>query len=144
MLREEPTTPGTTTFRVDWEPRPEPLTPAAVWVPRPAIPVAAWSRDKRLPRWRGLAFDDGLLLMSDALPWVDGATWLGRDPAAPSLILPTRLRPTLPVDLVASAIARACPGKDPPFAVLPDLGRIISLAHIGHIDVEPLLAWGAE
>ncbi len=40
----------------------------------------------------------------DDLPWVDNATWLGRDG---SLLCPTTLRPNVPAALLVAAIRRA-------------------------------------
>ena len=55
------------------------------------------------------------------LPWCDGVVYLGRDPAAPSLLFPTTLDPTIPAVLVERAIARLALGArvDAPIAVLP-------------------------
>jgi hypothetical protein len=43
-------------------------------------------------RWVGVAGDGVVVIVGDAIPWVDGAIWLGRDPAAPGLLLPTTSR----------------------------------------------------
>lgn len=62
-----------------------------------------------------------------ALPWVDGVVYLGRDAAAPRLLLPTALRPSVAVELFEPAMLRHLErgrGADkrpplPPFAVVP-------------------------
>ncbi len=41
------------------------------------------------------------------VPWVDGLTWLGADPAAPGLWLPTNRAPTAPPGLVTQVVARS-------------------------------------
>lgn len=61
--------------------------------------------DARLANWEGVA-GRGLLVLLGAsalLPWVDGAVYLGRDAAAPSLLLPCALAP----DVAASLLERA-------------------------------------
>lgn len=55
---------------------------------------------------------------ADVLPWADGATYLGLES---TLLTPTTMRTTLPVDLVERAIGRKNPGTTVPFRVLiPD------------------------
>jgi len=127
---------------VRWRRRSIPLRPSAVWVPRDRVPAQAWARDARLPRWRAVALPDGLVVLGSELPWAEGATWLGADPDAPTLLLPTRLEPDHPVDLVASAIERAVPHGRPPVVVLPHLDLLIPVGRPGHIDAERLRAWG--
>ncbi len=52
------------------------------------------------------------------LPWLDGVTYLGRDPLAPHLLLPTLLQPHVPIDLFERALLRAHPSAGTPLAVL--------------------------
>jgi len=44
------------------------------------------------------------------LPWIDGATWIGRDG---QLLCPTALVPDLPTDLVTRAVRRSYVGTGP-------------------------------
>jgi hypothetical protein len=60
-----------------------------------------------------------------ALPWCDGARYLGRDPEAPALYVPTAIGPDLPVSLVERAVLRLAPA---PVAVLPLEDRLVSVA----------------
>src|SRR5690349_16891045 len=107
----------------EWRPRMYPLEPAAV--------VAQGEADRRLAA-RLLSLNDeglsrlqgvsgtGLLLIlgaADELPWVDGAIYLGRDPAAPALLLPTNLEPNLPVSLLQRAFQMRDPDLLPPLAI---------------------------
>jgi hypothetical protein len=79
-----------------------------------------------------------------SLPWVDGASYLGHDPAAPALLLPTNTAPDVPLDLFAAALGARLPGVGAPWAVLPGGdGRltVVSLAAAGPIARAELLAW---
>jgi MoxR-vWA-beta-propeller ternary system domain bpX5 len=80
--------------------------------------------DEDLARLSGVAGQDLILLLGDAalLPWVEGAAYLGRDPQAPSLLLPTNREPTVPLPLLERALViRAGHHKaEPPLAVLLD------------------------
>lgn len=92
-------------------PRPTPLDALAVAATShaKALARAALRRtDAELAALRGVAGASVLVLLGPAeqLPWCDGAIYLGRDPAAPSLLLPTTLTPTLPLPLVERAIGR--------------------------------------
>ncbi len=79
---------------------------------------------------RAHATGDLLIVCADpgaALPWADGATFLGVDPAAPGLLLPIHRAPDLPAALLAAAVARGAPAGAGPFALLPDDGLIVAL-----------------
>ena len=51
---------------------------------------------------------------TEALPWVDGVNYLGRDPDAPRLLLPTMLRPAVAVDAVRAGDRPPCGGAAEP------------------------------
>src|SRR5690349_19443083 len=106
-------------------PRAEILEPVAV---AGAGPVArALARrllrydDDRLRRCSGIASTDILIALGepDQLPWVDGVSYLGRDPLAPRLLLPTM---SCPAEVSTDAFERsllACHAElAPPIAVL--------------------------
>jgi len=59
-------------------------------------------------RVSGVVAGDIVLLMGETarLPWVDGVLYLGRDPRAPRLLLPTQLRPSVPIDASRSRAPR--------------------------------------
>lgn len=63
--------------------------------------------DPSLSALEGLAADDAILFFGEAsvLPWVDGVSYLGRDPRAPLLYLPTVLEPDMPIELFERAIS---------------------------------------
>jgi hypothetical protein len=75
-----------------------------------------------------------------ALPWADGALFLGVDPAAPALLLPTHRRPDLPLALLAAAIAGRAPAGGAPWALLPDRGLCLGLGALAPADPAALAA----
>jgi hypothetical protein len=103
--------------------------------------------DEPLHALRGAAGDDMLVVLgaTEALPWVDGVNYLGRDPDAPRLLLPTMVRPAVAADAFERAIARhaaALPSAlSGPWAVLHDARRVFSIAHAGPIDRDLLDRW---
>jgi hypothetical protein len=114
---------------VTWLPRSEPLA-ACACVARGALARAlgrallAWD-PARLARIKACAGDDVLVVIADGpeLPWLDGLTYLGRDEAAPHMLLPTSRGPDVPADLFASALAARLPEAARAGAVVPDEGQ---------------------
>jgi hypothetical protein len=125
-----------------WRPRPDPLDP---------VGVAARGRAARALAERLLARDDealarlhGVAGEAPELPWADGATYLGRDPLAPSLLLPTTREPSVPLPLLERAlVARALrvPNAPPPLAVLLDPPILASTLAAWPITRVRLLMW---
>lgn len=128
---------------VEWIPRSEPLLPCA---------VAAWDvAGRRLAHhllrrqaWkglRGLAADD-ILIMSgaaDQLPWVDGVVYLGGLPTAPSILVPTLLRPSFAEELFVTIVHRQLDERH--VAILPQRQAAVPLAALGPIDGDALVQW---
>lgn len=86
---------------------------------------------------------DGLVVVlgpQDRLPWVDGASYLGRDPEAPALWLPTRVSPTVPVDWLQGAVLRICP-VGAPIAVLAEPSALVPLGAARPLVRARLEAW---
>jgi hypothetical protein len=131
---------------VTWSPRREPLAALAVGGVG-AVAVALARRalaadDKQLGAWSGVAGSGVLVLLgeTDSLPWVDGAVYLGRDGAAPSLLLPCALAPEVaPALLERALVAQAAVGT--PLAVLPRSSLLIPLGSARPVARETLAAW---
>ena len=133
---------------IQWLPRPEPLRPTALAAQGQAALVLARRLLRDLDREEplglsGTASADLLILLGEAesLPWVDGVQYLGRDPDAPSLLLPTTLAPSVAPSLLERAFLRRFPGLAPPLAVLPSLACVASAAEARPLDRERLRAW---
>ncbi len=131
------------TIRVEWRPRASALEPAA---------VAAWGSAGRALGRRLLARDDlkelagvvaeDLIVVlgpGHALPWADGVLYLGAEPAAPSLLIPTLLAPSVPTDVLWRAFVRRFGGG--PIAVLPERGLAVPLGGAREIAADLLAAW---
>jgi hypothetical protein len=93
-------------------PRAVPLPPTAALglgaTARELLLALARLPDARLSRLRGVWSDDLVLVTGagDDLPWCDGVRYLGKDAAAPSLLVPTVLALDVHPALVERAIAR--------------------------------------
>jgi hypothetical protein len=127
---------------VSWAPRDEPLAPRAVAAAGPAARTLARrllaEPDEALGALRGVAGEDVLVLLgeAEALPWADGVLYLGRDPRAPGLLLPTALAPDVPPDLLERALTARHPA---PLAVLPP--RIVPVGAARPVARARLAAW---
>jgi hypothetical protein len=131
---------------VTWSPRSEPLAALAVAGVGPVALALAHralaAEEKQLGAWSGVAGPGVLVLLgqTDSLPWVDGAVYLGRDAAAPSLLLPCALAPNVaPALLERALVAQAAAGT--PLAVLPRPGLLIPLGAARPVARETLAAW---
>lgn len=108
-----------------WKPRFAPLSPVAVAARGAAGRALADRLLMRDPdattRLEGVTWRDLILLVGAEadLPWSDGAIYLGRDPAAPELLLPTALLPSVPLPLLERALRRQAANAALPLAVLP-------------------------
>ena len=129
-----------------WSPRREPLAALAVaGVGAVALALARRAlaaEDKQLGAWSGVAGSRVLVLLgeTDALPWVDGAVYLGRDADAPSLLLPCALAPEVaPALLERALVARA--GAGLPLAVLQGSGLLVPLGSARPVARQTLTAW---
>ncbi|MFP2958211.1 hypothetical protein ACLEPN_10325 [Myxococcus sp. 1LA] len=132
---------------VRWRSRAEPLEPLAVAGEGP-VAVALARRllaedDARLARWEGVAGPGLLLLLGDSasLPWVDGAVYLGRDDAAPSLLLPCALAPDVAAPLLERALLTHAHGGGTLLAVLPASMSIVSVTAARSVSRVTLQAW---
>jgi MoxR-vWA-beta-propeller ternary system domain bpX5 len=75
--------------------------------------------DEKLSNLQGV-FAENLMFITgepEKLPWIDGGIYLGKDVNAPSIFLPTNLRPTIPIDLFEKALLSKFAAQKP-FAVI--------------------------
>ena len=124
---------------ISWTRRPTPLRPSAILGRGPVTPFLARALSDRVSRGIDLevhAGDGYLLAIGDEaeLPWVDGATWLGRDGA---LLVPTTLAPMPDVGLVSRAIAREIGSRVGWVVLLPDR-VLVSERSTGLLDLQAL------
>jgi hypothetical protein len=130
-----------------WTARRYPLEPlAAVAHGAPALALAARllaRGDEELARLRGLAGADFLLVAGESgdLPWVDGVAYLGRDPDAPALLVPTALAPNAPVRLLERAFTRQRSSGGAPFAITVAPPACIPAGGARPIERARLAAW---
>jgi hypothetical protein len=119
-----------TRLAVDWRPLEPPREPVAVLADGLLAHRLAESASRRLADGADLRIAVGggaLLILSEAevLPWAPGVTYLGRDHG---LLLPTTVTPTVPVDLLETAVHQLLlsrqHGPSRHVAVLP--GRVIT------------------
>lgn len=129
---------------IAWVSRLVPLFPSAVVAIGDAAPVLARRllalSDEQRARLVGAASPGVLIVCGEELPWVDGVAYLGVDPAAAGLLLPTTRRPDLPPDLFARAVYARFPDATRPLAVL-ESGRVLPLGAARAIDAEAVRRW---
>lgn len=128
--------------------RPEPLAPRGVIASGDvALALARRALARGLEGLRGVASPAGaprlLVLLGEALPWADGVTYLGCEPEAPRVHLPTTHRFVSPsgtplgAALIEGALAHGpVPG---PWAIAP--GVLVGLEAARAIDRDRLEAW---
>ncbi|HYO53891.1 hypothetical protein [Archangium sp.] len=133
-------------FSPSWSPRTCPLPAIAVAGVGPVALALARrvlaTEDVALARWSGVAGPGVLVLLGDteSLPWVDGAVYLGRDVAAPSLLLPCTLAPDVaPALLERALVARAHAGT--PLAVLPRSMHLVPVGAARPVSPDTLRVW---
>jgi len=135
---------------VHWLPRRIPLSPVAVAATGTASIALAYKLlvggDETLAQLRGVAGDQILLLTGDAdkLPWVDGATYLGRDPNSPSLLVPTHSQPDTAAALFERALLARFSHLGAPLAVLPGESLVCSVCEARPVVRARLAAWLEE
>jgi hypothetical protein len=98
--------------------------------------------DESLAKLKGVAGARLLIALGEEelLVWVDGVTYLGRDEAAPSLLLPTTLEPDVPPALFERALLKRL-NQAAPIAVLPAHQMVTSVSSARPISRQTLIAW---
>ena len=132
---------------LEWHPREIPLKPVAVCVQgEPARRMARRLLALDAEALAGLQGVSGagvlvLLAEADLLPWVDGALYLGREPAAPGLLLPTMLLPSAPLPLLERALRLHLPELTSPLALVPGMQTALALHAAAPLIHEALQRW---
>lgn len=133
-----------------WQVREPPLEPLAAAATGPAARALAERLlampDERLAALRGVAGPELVLVQgaAEALPWVDGAQYLGRDPEAPGLLLPTSLRPGVPLPLVERAVMLRRRAVPMPMALLLEPPLLVPLEEARPLERAALRRWLEE
>ncbi len=134
-------------INVTWAQRQEPLSPvcvAAIGDRATALGLRLLKEDyqESFVRLQAVVTDNILLLFGavDDLPWVDGALYLGKDSQAGSMLIPTNLAPSVPMDVVFRAILKGFPAA-PPVVLLPKQGLLFSASPARPISKDRLVAW---
>ncbi|HET9956586.1 MAG TPA: hypothetical protein VFQ61_18920 [Polyangiaceae bacterium] len=129
-------------------PREEQLEPCAAVASGSAARALAErvlrAHDDQLRTWSGVAADGLFIVLgdNDSLPWVEGIRYLGRDPSAPRLLLPTNLRPALvALEVFERALFSHAPRLGAPLAVLLDPPRVVSVSDALPIRRDRVSAW---
>ncbi|WP_394836684.1 hypothetical protein LVJ94_07225 [Pendulispora rubella] len=132
---------------VTFSARGDPLEPVGVVGVGPAALALARrvlaEDDAALAAWRGVVAQDAVFLLGagDTLPWVDGAHYLGQDPAAPRILLPTTHRPNVPLEAFERALLRHAASLAPPLAILLEPRCVVSLAEARPLARELVQKW---
>jgi hypothetical protein len=140
-------------IEVEWRPRSTTLPPAA------ALAIGALSCERLLGRLQ--RYDDAHLARLDGvcspdvvliagaeadLPWVEGLRYLGRDRAAPALLVPTALEPSVPASLleraiVARAVADERYARARRWAIWPSPAVLVPLSEARRLSRRALGTW---
>jgi len=130
--------------QISWQAREIPLSPVALFVSLPQLPLLAQKLNSRfsdeiLP-FRAVYSANGFILLGEQeqLPWVPEIRYLGLDNEAPHLLLPTNLSPSLPLALIDRAIFTQVP--DSPAAIIPGKRLLFPLAQARSLDSKKLIA----
>ncbi len=120
-------------LQLEWRARLEPLSPCAA-LALGASASALLTRllrasDDELARLTGVASARLVAVLGAEadLPWVDGIRYFGREALAPDLRLPTAHEATLPLPLLARAVARLGGGAHGPWLVCPEPELVVPL-----------------
>jgi hypothetical protein len=130
-----------------WEARRSPLAPTACFgrgpVARLLVEKLLTYAPERLALLKGVGAPGLVLVLgeTDLLPWVDGLGYLGRDPEAPGLLLPTQRRPDVHLLLVERALKARAPHAAWPLAVLLDPSALVPVGEARPLDRAALEAF---
>lgn len=133
-------------IEVTWHARSTPLSPIGVAAQGPAATRLAHRLLQEpaevLTQFKGVS-GPGLLVIlgpEEMLPWVNQVVYLGRDHESPTLLLPTTLKPSVPLSLLERSLGGHHAGVAP-CALLLDPLSIIPLTEARPIARSSLLKW---
>jgi len=138
--------PPLTQFQIRWTPRDCPLLPVAVaGQGETSLRLARrllQMEDESLAQLEGVAGRKLIVVQGrlELLPWAHGVQYLGSDPAAPSLLVPTNYQPSLPPELLARAIG----GKVSVaglISVLPEPWLLVPMRNARAVSRQTLTQW---
>lgn len=122
-----------TPLALEWLPRADALAPQAALaegeVAQRLLQRLLRFNDEALSQIAGVRGQDWLCILAERerLPWVEGIQYLGRDPEATALLVPTAHRPNVPLALLQRALLRRFPEVQPPLALCAASERLLSL-----------------
>ena len=93
-----------------------------------------------LSQYKAVAAPGLLVVLGEALPWVDGVVYLGHDVEAPSLLFPTNLEPSIPAALLERSLA-VVHNVHGPCALLLDPPAIVPISEARNISEVSLSKW---
>jgi hypothetical protein len=133
-------------FKIRWTARDCPLMPAAV-AGQGETSLRLARRllqldDESLGQLEGVAGRQVIVVQgrSDLLPWVDGVQYLGVDSVAPTVFFPTNYQPSLPQELLESAL-RVKLHAVGSIAVLPDPLLLVPMRNAKPVSRRTLAQW---
>ncbi len=121
------------TIDVVWSPREFSLAPLAVATCSleltRALALKLMNNETLLPNLQCVVGKDMLFVLADEsfLPWMDGVVYLGQERNC-TMYVPTCWQVGVPIQILEKALLTANPELRPPFAVLPSISAVISLA----------------
>ena len=134
-------------FKIHWQNRPDALAPCAmITFDAAALSLAEKLLsfdDEKLNDFQGVGAEKMVFLTgaSERLPWTNGAVYLGRDAQMPSVLLPTTLKPNIPLELFERALNENFKTLAP-FIALPE--RIIPYGKAKTLSRRALEKWLLE
>ncbi|MBX3166861.1 MAG: hypothetical protein KF760_05590 [Candidatus Eremiobacteraeota bacterium] len=107
-------------MNLSWSARARPLAVEGCWAEGAAAAELQAKLTRRALKLQTAHFQDGLVVLGSEVPWVDGATFLGREG---QIYMPTMWQPNLPYEWLVAGLARKAAG---PWVLLTDQ-RVLTL-----------------
>lgn len=150
QARREPSSPWANIandFPISWKSRTKPLEAVAV-AGRGVTKAMFMDRLRRrtdadLSGLRIILDDDSFILLGESarLPWASGGLYLGCDPNAPGLLLPTMIEPTLPAHLFEEVLRSRCPNLPAQTAVFHRPLHVVPVTNALPMTDDSIMNW---